>query len=142
MAYVQNPGRGNNAKTGHGIPSPFKQSAVDSKVEAMIANKKKKDAEAAAAKGLKIRTEAEGVRDLYEKGLKFDATEMQAKKDSATVDNKLRKAGLNFEAGKMGNAKANETRKAGNPWSDADYPVLKDAATGKYKMTRVKKGGK
>ena len=26
MAYKQSPGRGNNAKTGHGIPSPFKQS--------------------------------------------------------------------------------------------------------------------
>jgi len=25
MAYTQSPGRGNNAKTGHGIPSPFKQ---------------------------------------------------------------------------------------------------------------------
>jgi len=25
MAYKQSPGRGNNAKTGHGIPSPFKQ---------------------------------------------------------------------------------------------------------------------
>jgi hypothetical protein len=25
MAYTQNPGRGSNAKTGHGIPTPFKQ---------------------------------------------------------------------------------------------------------------------
>ena len=25
MAYTQNPGRGNSAKTGHGIPAPFKQ---------------------------------------------------------------------------------------------------------------------
>lgn len=25
MAYVQKPGRGNHAKTGHGIPAPFKQ---------------------------------------------------------------------------------------------------------------------
>jgi hypothetical protein len=25
MAYTQNPGRGNNPKTGHGIPAPFKQ---------------------------------------------------------------------------------------------------------------------
>ncbi|MFY8248480.1 MAG: hypothetical protein ACOVJ5_02130 [Gloeomargaritales cyanobacterium] len=25
MAYKQTPGRGNNSKTGHGIPAPFKQ---------------------------------------------------------------------------------------------------------------------
>ena len=25
MAYTQKPGRGNNAKTGHGVPAPFKQ---------------------------------------------------------------------------------------------------------------------
>jgi hypothetical protein len=25
MAYTQSPGRGNNSKTGHGIPTPFKQ---------------------------------------------------------------------------------------------------------------------
>jgi hypothetical protein len=25
MAYTQNPGRGNSAKTGHGVPTPFKQ---------------------------------------------------------------------------------------------------------------------
>ena len=142
MAYVQKPGRGNSAKTGHGIPTPFKQSSVDSKVEAMIANKKKKDAEADVAKNLKTRRGAEYTRDLYEKGLQFDATEMQAKKDSAAVDNKLRKAGLVFEAPRMGNAKGNETRIAGNPWDDADYPVIRDPKTGVYKRTAVKKGGK
>jgi hypothetical protein len=29
MAYKQNPGRGNNAKTGHGLPSPFKQTEIE-----------------------------------------------------------------------------------------------------------------
>jgi hypothetical protein len=29
MAYKQNPGRGNNAKTGHGLPSPFKQMEIE-----------------------------------------------------------------------------------------------------------------
>lgn len=37
MAYKQKPGRGNQAKTGHGIPAPFKQlefiKAVGSKIE-------------------------------------------------------------------------------------------------------------
>jgi hypothetical protein len=29
MAYTQNPGRGNSAKTGHGIPAPFKQEKIE-----------------------------------------------------------------------------------------------------------------
>jgi hypothetical protein len=29
MAYKQKPGRGNNAKTGHGLPSPFKQMEIE-----------------------------------------------------------------------------------------------------------------
>jgi hypothetical protein len=29
MAYKQNPGRGNHAKTGHGLPSPFKQMEIE-----------------------------------------------------------------------------------------------------------------
>ena len=45
MAYKQKPGRGNQAKTGHGIPAPFKQmefiKAVGSKIgEAHEAGKK------------------------------------------------------------------------------------------------------
>lgn len=40
MAYKQSPGRGNNAKTGHGIPSPFKQEdPKTTKMKAQIAKK-------------------------------------------------------------------------------------------------------
>jgi hypothetical protein len=40
MAYKQSPGRGNNAKTGHGIPSPFKQEEPKTtKMKAQIAKK-------------------------------------------------------------------------------------------------------
>jgi len=35
MAYKQTPGRGNNPKTGHGIPAPFKQTTEDPKVAKM-----------------------------------------------------------------------------------------------------------
>ena len=38
MAYKQSPGRGNQPKTGRGIPAPFKQ--VDKEVDLMIARKK------------------------------------------------------------------------------------------------------
>jgi len=40
MAYKQSPGRGNNAKTGHGIPSPFKQEEPKTaKAKAQVAKK-------------------------------------------------------------------------------------------------------
>jgi len=40
MAYKQSPGRGNNAKTGHGIPSPFKQEEPKTeKMKAQVAKK-------------------------------------------------------------------------------------------------------
>jgi hypothetical protein len=29
MAYTQNPGRGNNSKTGHGLPTPFLQTNIE-----------------------------------------------------------------------------------------------------------------
>jgi len=45
MAYKQSPGRGNNPKTGHGIPSPFKQE--DPKTEKMKAAVAKKEVKGA-----------------------------------------------------------------------------------------------
>lgn len=39
MAYKQNPGRGNNAKTGHGLPSPFRQDAYRIADEAELNSK-------------------------------------------------------------------------------------------------------
>ena len=40
MAYTQSPGRGNNAKTGYGIPSPFKQEGPKTtKIKEQIAKK-------------------------------------------------------------------------------------------------------
>jgi hypothetical protein len=41
MAYTQKPGRGNNPKTGHGIPTPFKQEGP--KTEAMRSQVAKKE---------------------------------------------------------------------------------------------------
>lgn len=80
MAYKQSPGRGNNAKTGYGIPAPFKQ--VDKEVDAMIAKKK-------------ARTE-------NEMRAKSDSTATDNKLKGAGFGKIM--------SGEMGNKKANETR--------------------------------
>jgi len=43
MAYTQNPGRGNNAKTGHGIPTPFMQTVEGPKTASMKAQVGKRE---------------------------------------------------------------------------------------------------
>lgn len=51
MAYKQSPGRGNNAKTGYGLPSPFKQEEPKTaKMKAQIAKKEDKGATYAETK--------------------------------------------------------------------------------------------
>jgi hypothetical protein len=137
MAYLQKPGRGNNAKTGHGIPSPFKQTAVDKEVESMIANKKKQKASDDAAKSAMIRKGAEETRGRLERKIKLEATEGQAKKDSISVDSKMRKEGFNYLASTMGNKKANETRKSGSPYKDGSYQQVLDPKTNKTRKEFV-----
>lgn len=96
MAYMQQPGRGNNAKTGNGLPSPFKQ----------------EDKYGAFGKDL-----AKG--NPYEKwdtnnpSYKFrEYANKQASQDSAAVAGKAIKFGIgNREAKKMGNIVANEVKK-------------------------------
>jgi hypothetical protein len=112
MAYVQKPGRGSSAKTGNGIPSALLQvkTKVDAQVDEMIADKKNE----------RVRKIAEGAREKLESSKRKSdsdaymarryATEKQAVSDSATVDNKMRKAGYGELSAYMGNKKANETR--------------------------------
>lgn len=218
MAYKQSPGRGNNAKTGHGIPAPFKQvdkevdamiarkkarnenemkatsdstatdnklkgagfgkitsgemgnkkanetrstlqghgftismdkdkttekykknyntspaKQVDKEVESMIAKKKERDAK---AKNDKARSEGEAARSKVESGIRIklkNENENKAKSDSTAVDKKLRDVGMPYNAGVMGNKKANETRKAGSPYAKSYESVDEDKTTGKYK---------
>jgi len=218
MAYKQSPGRGNNAKTGYGIPAPFKQ--VDKEVDAMIAKKKartenemkakadstgvdkrlrdagmpysageygnkkanetratlkgqftysmdkdkatgkykkkysdspakqvdkevdeiikKKKERDAKAKNDKARKEGEEGMAADNRKIRIklsEANEYKAKSDSTAVDKKLRDAGMPYNAGVMGNKKANETRKEGSPYKGAYKSVDLDASTGKYKKT-------
>jgi hypothetical protein len=112
MAYLQKPGRGNNAKTGNGIPSALLQvkTKVDAQVDEMIADKKsegvRKSAEAARAKLESSQRKSEANAYMAKKF----ATEKQAVSDSTAVDNKMRKAGYGELSAYMGNKKANETR--------------------------------
>jgi len=80
MAFKMNPGRGNYSKTGHGIPSPFKQ--VDAEVDKLIALKK-------------ARTE-------NEMKAKADSTGVDKRMKDAGFGNIM--------SGEYGNKKANETR--------------------------------
>lgn len=218
MAYKQSPGRGNNAKTGYGIPAPFKQvdkevdlmiakkkartendmkakadstgvdkrlrdagmpymagkmgnakanetratlkgqytysmdkdnstgkykknfskspaKQVDKEVDALIAKKKERDAK---AKNDKARKEGEEGMAADNRKIRIklsEANEYKAKSDSTAVDKKLRDAGMPYNAGVMGNKKANETRKEGSPYKGAYKSVDLDASTGKYKKT-------
>jgi hypothetical protein len=112
MAYVQKPGRGCSAKTGNGIPSALLQvkTKVDAQVDEMIADLKneriRKSAEAARTKLESSQRKSEANAYMAKK----IATEKQAVSDSATVDNKMRKAGFGELASYMGNKKANEVR--------------------------------
>lgn len=133
MAYKQSP-RGNYKKTGHGIPGPFKQ--VDEQVDKMIADKKAREAK---AKSDKVRKAGEEGMIADNKRIRMERVKELAKKassDSTAVDTKMRSAGFgSIMAGKMGNEKANETRKAGSPYPNAYESVDKDKTTGKYKKT-------
>jgi hypothetical protein len=105
MAFKMNPGRGNYAKTGRSIPTPFKQ--VDREVDEMIARKVR--------------------RDENEKKAVADSTSVDKKLRDAGFGK--------ITAGEMGNKKANETRSLIKDQFDSQIirSVDKDKTTGKYK---------
>jgi hypothetical protein len=92
MAYKQNPGRGDNKKTGHGVPAPFKQY-----------NSRGQNA-----------TTAGRYDDWDTNNPKFKIREyanQSASRDSSAVANKAIKFGVSpREAKKMGSEAANATR--------------------------------
>jgi hypothetical protein len=96
MAYTQKPGRGNNAKTGNGLPSPFKQ----------------EDKYSGFGKDLSKGNPYEKW-DTNNPSFKTRAySEKSAKLDSIATAKKAMDFGIGKrEAGKMGNIVANETRK-------------------------------
>ena len=78
MAYKQSPGRGNNAKTGYGIPAPFKQ--VDKEVDLMIAKKK-----ARTENEMKAKSDSTAVdKRLRDAGMPYSAGEYGNKKANET----------------------------------------------------------
>jgi hypothetical protein len=113
--------------------SPAKQ--VDKEVDEIIKKKKERDAK---AKNDKARKEGEEGRAADDRKIRIklsEANEYKAKSDSTAVDKRLRDAGMPYNAGVMGNKKANETRKEGSPYKGVYKSVDLDASTGKYKKT-------
>ena len=123
MAYTQKPGRGNNAKTGHGVPAPFKQ----------------EDKYGAFGKDLS-KGNPYDKWDTNNPNYKFrEYNEKQAKQDSSAVAGKAIKFGVGKrEAGKMGNEAANAVRKN---MGNADLNVtVKTVPGGEEYSQKVKPG--
>jgi hypothetical protein len=82
MAYKQNPGRGNNAKTGHGLPTPLKQVNPDSKLGKAVSTYAQKDREGYTATEVKMASNfakgAEGTKTM-------PGTEMSSKTGQTTA---------------------------------------------------------
>jgi len=93
MAYKQNPGRGNHAKTGHGVPAPFKQYNSRGQNETTASRFEKWDTNNPNFK----------LREYAEKSAGLDSTAVAKKAIELGIGKR--------EAGKMGNAAANETRR-------------------------------
>jgi len=113
--------------------SPAKQ--VDKEVDEIIKKKKERDAKAKLEKARKEGEEGRSADDRKIRIKLSEANEYKAKSDSTAVDKKLRDAGMPYNAGVMGNKKANETRKEGSPYKGVYKSVDLDASTGKYKKT-------
>ena len=138
------PGRGNFAKTGRSIPSPFKQQ-TSAQVDKMIKDKQARDAaKKEADKKAKSDEASNNLRTSLRKQASID-NESMAKRDSTSIDNRLRDAGFDkITAGIKGNQAANETRKKRDnakimPKKDVTSHVYdevnKDEKSGKYKRT-------
>ena len=91
MAYTQKPGRGSNPKTGHGIPTPFKQTRTG------LTPKQNQDIEST--------TKLNKFRNVVEAGAKIDSI-------AAAGARKL-SGGNTFQQGLQGNLAANRARVAG-----------------------------
>jgi hypothetical protein len=76
MAYKQTPGRGNHPKTGHGIPTPFKQTTEDPKVAKMQESIAKRKAFGPTADEQK---KAEGFSENASKGKVLSGTEYNSR---------------------------------------------------------------
>jgi hypothetical protein len=111
--FKMNPGRGNNPKTGYGIPTPFKQK-TNPKTKEGYANISSKSA-------TNMDTEIqENKRRIL--------VEAQAKSDSVSAAGARRLSGGNkFQQGLQGNLAANRTRSAGGA---GDMTVLRGKSTG------------
>jgi hypothetical protein len=145
MAFKMTPGRGNFAKTGRSIPSPFKQQTA-SEVDKMIKDKQARDAaKKEAEKKAKSDETSNNLRNSLRKAAS-ETNESQARKDSTSIDNRLRNAGFDIlTAGVKGNQAANETRKkkdnakimpkTGERGVHVYDEVNKDTKSGKYKRT-------
>jgi len=138
------PGRGNFAKTGRSIPSPFKQQ-TSAQVDKMIKDKQARDA---AKKEAEKKAASDEISTTLRRALRkaaSEANENSARRDSTAIDNRLREAGFNnITAGTKGNEAANETRKKRDnskimPTADHTSHVYdqvnKDEKSGKYKRT-------
>ena len=145
MAFKMIPGRGNFAKTGRSIPSPFKQQTA-AQVDKMIKDKQARDA---AKKETEKKNKSDEASNNLRNSLRkaaMEANESQARKDSTSIDNRLRNAGFDsLTAGVKGNQAANETRKKrdnskimpkkGERGAHVYDEVNKDTKSGKYKRT-------
>ena len=117
-------------------PAP-KKTAVDLQVESAVASKQKAD----AAKLERIKRDTESQKASSSRGAeilaKNLATSKQATSDSTAVSNKLKAAGLSSKfAETMSNAKANETRISGSPYSGIAEQQVK-GKDGIYKKVYV-----
>ena len=120
MAYTQKPGRGNNAKTGNGIPAPFKQYNSRGQNETTASRFEKWDTNNPNFK----------LREYGEKA---------AAMDSSAVASKAIKFGIgNREAKKMGNEAANAVR---TNMGNADLKVEVKTVPGGEKYTQKSKPG-
>jgi uncharacterized protein involved in high-affinity Fe2+ transport len=144
MAFKMIPGRGNFAKTGRSIPSPFKQQ-TSAQVDKMIKDKIARDN---ARKESEKKASSDEASTTLRRSLRKAASEeneSRAKSDSTSIDNRLRGAGFDkLTAGIKGNEAANETRKKRDnskimPTADHKSHVYdqvnKDEKSGKYKRT-------
>lgn len=123
MAYTQKPGRGNNAKTGYGVPTPFKQ----------------EDKYSGFGKDLS-KGNAYEKWDTNNPNYKFrEYSDRQAKQDSSAVASKAIKFGIGKrEAGKMGSEAANAVR---TNMGNADLKVtVKTVPGGEEYNQKVKPG--
>ncbi len=117
--FKMKPGRGNNPKTGYGIPTPLKQQNVNPKTKERYANVSSKSA-----------TEMDQVIQENKRRL---LVESQAKADSTAAAGARKMSGGNkFQQGMAGNKAANKTRIKGGA---GDMMVYRGKSVGSGQVT-------